>query len=456
MKVLVAGDGSKVPDICNVFSSAKLVVVSSNNSIPFGKLIKKDPASLDLKKNGLDLTKEDLVVVVEDEEEKLRESLENLVPQSDDIPIIAITSKSAKKLRKYFPSVVFKPIGDMFKSEFKNLVARTETLKKIAMINEIVLQKPKAVILIWGSPDPDAMASAFALKYLIRNTRNDAKIIYMRDFSRPENIAMKILLKIPMEQFRPGDLTDSVVLIVDAQQTFFSESSEIAADIVIDHHPITKSIEYKFSDIRPLYGATATILAEYLLTVEKTIPKQIATALYYGLIVDTNNLSRNASDADIDAFRRLKKLTDENIVRAIELSQMPIVVLDYFGLALSSKKVAGNIIFSYLGEIKDVEVCPYIADFFMRISGISWVIVGCRSGRNLYLIFRSDGFRNDVGDLASALFGSYGQAGGHRTMARAEFPVEKIQNEITDTTDHTIEKWLLTRLAVRLKALNKV
>jgi nanoRNase/pAp phosphatase (c-di-AMP/oligoRNAs hydrolase) len=185
------------------------------------------------------------------------------------------------------------------------------------------------------------------------------------------------------------------------------------------------------------------------------MPKKVATALFYGLKVDTGNLTRNVSDADVAAFRYLRVRADENMIRTIEWSQLPLETLDSFAAAIANKKIARDVAFSYLGTIANPDMCVYVADFFIKLTGISWAIVACRSKGQVVAVFRSDGFRKHAGKLAEMLFLEYGSAGGHRTMARAELDLARVSQQLREPTDVAIEEWLLARLSTRLKPLAK-
>jgi len=53
-------------------------------------------------------------------------------------------------------------------------------------------------------------------------------------------------------------------------------------------------IEAEYIDIRPNIGATATIMTKYLQELEIPIKTELATALLYGIKVDTDDFRRNA------------------------------------------------------------------------------------------------------------------------------------------------------------------
>ena len=224
-------------------------------------------------------------------------------------------------------------------------------------------------------------------------------------------------------------------------------------DVIVDHHPLSDLGEPKFADVRPTYGSTATIFTEYFQAAGMRMSKKIATALFYGLKVDTGNLTRNVSDADVAAFRYLRMRTDENMVRTIELSQLPVETLDYFAIAIANKKIKREVAFAYLGTIPNPDMCVHVADFFIKLTGISWAVLACRSRDRVVVVFRSDGFRKHAGHLAEALFMDYGSAGGHRTMARAELELSRLQGELREPSDVAIEDWLLKRLGTKLTSL---
>jgi nanoRNase/pAp phosphatase (c-di-AMP/oligoRNAs hydrolase) len=249
---------------------------------------------------------------------------------------------------------------------------------------------------------------------------------------------------------------DTATFTVDAQPSFFRFDGPVKFDVVIDHHPKEEEPTCKVSDIRTTYGSTCTILAEYFLHNRRKIPRRVATALFLGLKTDTGNLTRNVSVADIRAFRLLRNLSDENIIRTIELSQMPMEVLSIFDQAIGRKKIGGKTLISNLGEVSNTDYAVYIADFFMRISGISVVVVVSRHKEKLIVIFRSNGLRIDIGRIAERILNSYGAAGGHRTMARAELDFEKILPESSGTEDEALEHWLIKKLAADLKGLRQL
>lgn len=456
MKIIILGRGHKIVDIPESLSAKRGEVVVATSDQTLLRILAErrvariaiDPRTVKLTDPRLLPTSDDLLVVSDYEEEPLRQTLDNLLAQQPVAPVLVFTGLPLGGLGPAYPSVFFKSDRTVLRTEMRDLIRRASTTQKVDHLRRLVKDSTGVVTVIWGNPDPDAIASAFALGDLISSQGKPYTISYMGEPARPENIAMIRTLRIPTVKFSPALMKPGLLLAtVDAQPSFFLATDGLKFDIVIDHHPLADVGDPRYSDVRPTYGATSTIMTEYFQNTGLRMNRRIATALFYGLKTDTGNLTRNVSDADVNAFRWLRNHVDENILRTIELSYMPPSMLDHFGIAIANKKIARDTAFTYIGTVENPETCVYIADFFIKISGIGWVIVACRTKEKVVVVFRSDGLRKHAGRDAESLFSAYGSAGGHRTMARAELPLEKLAPEVPQPTDIAVERWLLGKLA---------
>ncbi len=443
MKIYIMGRGHRIGQIREALGMSKLAAT----------VITEDPASVRFDLPDRTLEPGDFVIVAEYEEAPLRAILDNLRRQRLPAKIMVFTSIPTRSLVRDYPEFMFRDEGLIYRNELRELQRRAAGQQRVDSLRKAVEGSP-LLILIWGNPDPDAIASAYALHELVRDHAGPVVTAYMGEFTRPENVAMVNLLKLSLRKYAPELVTPkTVVATVDAQPTFFQPDGRLRFDVIIDHHPLADLGTYRFADVRPTYGSTSTILTEYFQTAGVRMPKKVATALYYGLKIDTGNLTRNVSDADVAAFRYLRLKADENLVQTIELSQLPVETLDYFAVAIANKKISRDVVFAYLGTIRNPDMCVHVADFFIKLADISWVAAACRSKEKVVVVFRSDGLRKHAGRMAEGLFLGFGSAGGHRTMARAELDMAKLQAELRETNDVAIEEWLLRRLAVRLKPL---
>lgn len=310
------------------------------------------------------------------------------------------------------------------------------------------------LIVIKGNPDPDAIASAYGLTLLLKPEVKEITIAYTGQFTRPDNIMMVKLLKIPMRKITGPEIpADTALFTVDAQPPFFAGEITRPFSGVIDHHPVTEKYASEFDDVRPGYGATSTIVLEYFLKLNQRVPEKLATALLYGIKTDTHNLTRQVSENDVDAFKYLYSRAHEHILRNIESSKVPLSALNYLALAMACKKISGNIVFIYLGTLENPDTAAYIADFFMNVVDIDWVFVSCRHRDRIVVIVRYTGIRSHAGTLVQQVFAEYGSAGGHKIMARAEIMLDRLVNEIPDISEPRLEQWILRKLAYKLPKL---
>src|SRR5439155_26083390 len=120
------------------------------------------------------------------------------------------------------------------------------------------------VILPHDNPDPDALASAAALKHLAATLLGrDAHIALGGIVGRAENRAMLTYLNItlvPVSEVRFG--RDTQVILVDTQPGRSNNSlpEGVVPVGVIDHHPAYSAYpNVPFLDLREQYGATSTI-----------------------------------------------------------------------------------------------------------------------------------------------------------------------------------------------------
>ena len=106
--------------------------------------------------------------------------------------------------------------------------------------------------------------------------------------------------------------------MVDVQPSFLEEEKHFGeVDLVIDHHPVEQPIRARIKDVRPSYGATSTIMVEYLRAADVKITQRLATALLYGIKSDTLGLERGGTKADLEAFTYLYLLANHNALRRI-------------------------------------------------------------------------------------------------------------------------------------------
>lgn len=302
-------------------------------------------------------------------------------------------------------------------------------------------------VLIPINADPDAIASAMAVKRLLWRKTASVTITHVNKIKRPDNLTMIRLLGanlVPFEEIDPDRYT--CLVMVDSQPDHHQDLAHLKPDLIIDHHPISNTPSAPFTDIRPKYGATASILIEYLRSAKIKPSSKLATALYLAIKTDTSNFERKTVMEDLNAFQYVFRYTNKALANRIEQAEMHIEFLSYFKKAIEERKVRKGRSVVHLGQVSHPDVCVLIADFFLRIESINWSIVSGLHQRKLVIIFRNDGIRNNAGKVAKQSFGDLGSAGGHKSAARAEMAVDQIKAKVDYRDDEKMSKWIIKRI----------
>jgi nanoRNase/pAp phosphatase (c-di-AMP/oligoRNAs hydrolase) len=179
-------------------------------------------------------------------------------------------------------------------------------------------------------------------------------------------------------------------------------------------------------DIKPEYGAVSSMLTEYLYNLGIKPGKLLATALLYGIKTDTSSFERAFCEKDIRAFQYLSKYGDQTLLRKIYRSEFHLEWLKYFSQAFYKMRIMNQGLYVYMDEVDSSDILVILADFFLRVQGISWTVIAGQVDNKVVGIFRGDGIKRDMGKMANKLFKNIGNAGGHKSMARAEVPVENL------------------------------
>ena len=303
-------------------------------------------------------------------------------------------------------------------------------------------------VVIYGNPDPDALASALALKTILENTKRHVDIRYTGAIGRPENASMIRQLRIPASPVSEDEAAQADrIAVVDAQPQFFREFALPRCDIVIDHHPMLLEEPVPFADIRTDYMSTSSIMTEYLKAAGVRLTQRLASALFYGIKVDSRNFMVDLGPGDVAALKWLRTRADRDIVKRIELSQFSRESLDYFSIALVRRRQVKGVMYTHLGPVPFMDVCVQVADFLIRVERVEWALVTGIVGDTLVVVFRNDGLKKEAGYLARNAFEKYGSAGGHKSMGRAEMSQRSLPPGLRLTDNVGIEKFVLGELA---------
>lgn len=275
-------------------------------------------------------------------------------------------------------------------------------------------------------PDPDALASAYGLQRLLKGRGIEASICYSGKIDRYSTGKMMELLGIQILNIDELECVlreEDEVILVDSQKGN-SNIINIAGDeiICVDHHPQNEQYQYRFTDIRPDVGACATIIAQYFYENQVEMDEKTATALTYGIRIDTNNLARGVSKLDMEMIYRMYDQCDYEIIHMLENSNICFEDLMAYSKAISSIEVYDNVSFADTG--KDCPVIANISDFMLALKEVSFSVVYSRKEGGIKLSVRSEKNALDAGKIVRKALEGIGNGGGHASMAGGFVPFE--------------------------------
>lgn len=307
-----------------------------------------------------------------------------------------------------------------------------------------VLKKTKSTsIIVHNHPDPDALASAAGLRFILRQKGyKNVRIHYDGLVGRAENQeilkVLKVTLYLTMNITSPKN---HQYIFVDCQPftgnvTFLEGLVPVG---VIDHHPMKKTtLKIPFHDVRPHYGACSTIIYEYLTSLNISIPTNIITALCYAISSETQYLDREGSHADKKAF--LELLTQSNLsqLSKIQYPKLPREFIANLSRALLNTFYYKKLIGVILEELPYPDFVAQMADFLLRIKNMTWSICLGSYKRVLYVSLRTSNTRGNAAKVIQKIIPKQGRGGGHEMIAGAQVKIEKkdsykirsIKNEI--------------------------
>jgi len=304
-------------------------------------------------------------------------------------------------------------------------------------------------VLLIIDADPDAIASAMAAKRLLWRHAAGVTISNTNVIKRPDNTAMVRLLGVRLVHIDDIETERyNRFAILDGQPGHNSLFRRFRPDVVIDHHPDT-GISVPFSDIRPSYGAAATIMTEYLRAAKIKPSSKLATGLYHAIKTDTHSFQGQTLVEDLRAFQFLFRHANVHLAKKIEQAELRFDFLKYYRIALRDMRVRRNKVYVYLGPVISPDVCVLIADFFMKVNPVKWSIIAGTYGNQLTVVLRNDGIRKNAGRVAKQSFGRFGSAGGHKGMARAEIPLVGIQDLVDHRNERELLGWMIRSIEMK-------
>lgn len=252
-------------------------------------------------------------------------------------------------------------------------------------------REQKHLVILQGTPDPDAISSALALDYLGSLFDIETAILTFANVSHHENRAMVKRLGVNLLRYSEGfDVGQyQMYSIVDSQKSYTELDHRLHEHgleflAFIDHHRADQiASKALFVDIREHVGSCAAILTEYI---KEAAPKglepgdtdhvRLATALFHGMRTDTNRLVY-ATKLEFEAASYLSSCIDSHVIELIERKMLTSSMLGILENALVNRHLHDNFIFSDVGFVRssDRDVIPQAAELLLSREGTDTVLV---------------------------------------------------------------------------------
>lgn len=300
---------------------------------------------------------------------------------------------------------------------------RTERLAKLC-------QNKKIYIQTHNFPDPDAIASAFGLQKLLQVYGIDSKLCYEGKIDKLSTAKMLEMFHIEItsyETLKKDMHEEDYIICVDSQKNAGNITDFIGQEVaVIDHHPVFVEPDYAYEDLR-ITGACASMITEYFMEANLTPDVDTATALLYGIKMDTLQFSRGVTPLDIAMFAFLHPLIDENKLTNLERNNMEFNDLKAFGAAIERIKVYDTIGFSFIPFSCPDALIATIADFILSLEEVQIAIIyACREDGFKFSV-RSELADVHAGKLIHEALNKIGSGGGHASMAGGFIPKQNLE-----------------------------
>lgn len=268
-------------------------------------------------------------------------------------------------------------------------------------------------------PDHDSVASAFGLQVLLKSQGIESHITYEGDIQRESLQQMIDELGIDIrhnEEYGIGP--DDGIIIVDGCKGNRNVSNLLAPELaVLDHHVVDNPEDIPYVDLRPDYGACATIVYTYFKDLGVEIPEEVATALLIGVSMDTALLTRAASPMDLEAYSHLYPRARTQLVNEVICSYMQKRDLEYYRQALDNVVIRNRFAFCYLPQGCSKNLMGILADFFMSLRDVDFVGLCARNDHAINFSVRCNPEKWNASLVIQKVLRGIGFGGGHIHMA---------------------------------------
>jgi nanoRNase/pAp phosphatase (c-di-AMP/oligoRNAs hydrolase) len=300
---------------------------------------------------------------------------------------------------------------------------------RFGKLQKLLADKKNILVTSHQYPDPDALASAWALCQLLSIQLPNANVSMSikgpvggginESFVRVSNLKLIPWNEATLDQY-------DAIILTDVQPQFsYSPLPQTNPPIaVIDHHRTRRKPHVPFCDIRTDVGATSSIIFSYFMETEEPISPDLAATLLYGVESDLAGAAGQPGELDNVALSSLTLLANPRKLYQMRYANLPQSYYLCYHSGLSNALYYDEAIMSHLDKIDSPEKPAVIADFLLRFEPVDWAMVTAAYENRLIISLRTSSSKLSAADMIRRLLRGAGEGGGHRTKAGGFIPLE--------------------------------
>jgi len=271
------------------------------------------------------------------------------------------------------------------------------------------------VIQVHDNPDADSVGSGYALYRYFQEKGKEVRLVYGGKYEIMKSNMLLLIeqLDIPIEFV--NELQEPELLItVDCQHGEGNVQRFDAQNIAMVDHHATGRVSDAMTEIRSHLVSCATVCYALLKDAgfDVNAHKEVATALYYGLYMDSNQLTEISHPYDRDMVDFLRY--DEELVNRLKHSNISIEDFETAGIAiLRHSYVAKHRLAIIFSKACDPNILGLIGDFALQVDCVDVCLVYSEYPGGYKLSVRSCLLEVAANELAGFLTNGIGDGGGH-------------------------------------------
>lgn len=280
----------------------------------------------------------------------------------------------------------------------------------------------KAAIFTHPFPDPDAIGSMMAMKWIFSKLGISSELYYSGAISHPQNKSMVNLLDPELSLSDSYKSQENVLkVLVDSVPSNAGVSCEISFDLIIDHHK-ENPLNFDGMFINLKAGSACATVYELIdklglvFDEDNQADTKVATAMMVGITTDTENLmSDDCSDYEFDAWSKLFPFRDPVLLKQIVNFERPKFWIDSKATACSKASVEESTGVVGMGSIpaKHRDMIADMADEMVTWEDINTAVVfALVEGNRIEGCVRTKASSLSAPALCQELGGKYGRGGG--------------------------------------------